>query len=76
MGNNKHLTAFVIVGWGIFVWNYLPYGLQGGPSTYSRFIWKAFAKYVGDNFQVYQDNIDFTDGKSLVYWKDGHASYK
>ena len=37
---------------------------------------KAFAKYVGDNFQVYLDNIDFADGKSLVHWKDGHASYK
>jgi hypothetical protein len=75
MGKNKHLTAFVIVGWGIFVWNFLLFGLQDGPNTYSRLIWKAFAQYVG-NFQVYLDNIDFADGKSLVHWKDGHASYK
>jgi len=38
--------------------------------------WKAFAKYIGDNFQDYLDNIDFADGKSLVHWKDGHTSYK
>ena len=76
MCENKHLTAFVIVGWGIFVWNFLPLGLQGGPSTYSRLIWKAFAEFVGDNFQVYLDNIDFANGKSLVQWKGDHASYK
>jgi hypothetical protein len=52
MGKNKHLTAFVIVGWGIFIWNFLPFGLQGGPSTYSRLIWKAFVEFVGDNLQV------------------------
>jgi hypothetical protein len=66
MGKNKHLTAFIIVGWGIFVWNFLPFELQGGPSTYSRLIWKAFAEFIEDNLQVYLDNIDFADGKRLV----------
>jgi len=75
-GKNKHLTKFVIVGWGIFIWNFLPFGLQGGPTTYSRLIWKAFAEFVGDNFQVYLDNIDFADGKSLVQWQDDHTSYR
>jgi len=27
IGKNKPLTAFVIVGWGIFIWNFLPFGL-------------------------------------------------
>jgi transposase InsO family protein len=76
MGLNKHLTAFVLPGWGVFTWNYLPFGLQGGPSTYSRLIWKAFASFVGDNLQVYLDNIDFADGKRRVTWKDGKCGYE
>jgi len=76
MGLNKHLTAFVLPGWGVFTWNFLPFGLQGGPSTYSRLIWKAFPPFVGDNLQVYLDNIDFADGKSRVTWKDGKCTYK
>jgi hypothetical protein len=76
MGLNKHLTAFVLPGWGVFTWNFLPFGLQGGPSTYSRLIWKAFASFVGDNLQVYLDNIDFADGKRRVTWKDGKCEYE
>jgi hypothetical protein len=76
LGKGRHLTAFVVVGWGIFVWNYLPFGLQGGPSTYSRLIWEIFSSHVGENLQVYLDNVDFADGKrTLARDATGSISY-
>jgi hypothetical protein len=77
LGKGRHLSAFVVVGWGIFVWNYLPFGLQGGPSTYSRLIWECFSQHVGENLQVYLDNIDFANGKRTpVQDSVGNISYR
>jgi len=66
MGEGRELTAFTIPGYGVFVWNYLPFGLQGGPSTYSKLMWKLCHTLVDSNFQVYLDNLEIGTGKTEI----------
>jgi hypothetical protein len=63
---NKKLTAFVNPGYGVFVWNYMPFGLQGGPSSYSKLMWKLCSHLIGPNFQVYLDNLEIGNGKKSL----------
>jgi hypothetical protein len=67
MGEGRMLTAFVVVGYGVFVWNFMPFGLQGGPSTYSKLMWQLCHPYVNDRFQVYLDNLEIGDGKQQIH---------
>lgn len=65
LGAHRELSAFVVTGCGVFIWRMLPFGLQGGPGTYSLLMWIIFREEIGDNFQIYLDNVDFADGKRL-----------
>jgi hypothetical protein len=67
MGEGRMLTAFVVMGYGVFVWNFMPFGLQGGPSTYSKLMWQLCHPYVNDRFQVYLDNLEIGDGKQQIH---------
>jgi hypothetical protein len=63
---SQRLTAFVIPGFGVFYWKYMPFGLQGAPFTYSNLMIKVFGAKQNDSLQVYLDNVESAAGKALI----------
>jgi hypothetical protein len=63
---SQRLTAFVIPGFRVFYWKYMPFGLQGAPFTYSNLMIKVFGAKQDDSLQVYLDNVESAAGKALI----------
>nr|GFC09984.1 reverse transcriptase domain-containing protein [Tanacetum cinerariifolium] len=55
-GEDEEKTTF-ITSQGIFCYPKMPFGLKNAKATYQRLVDKAFQKQIGQNLEVYVDDL-------------------
>jgi hypothetical protein len=59
---DKEKTAF-ITPYGIFCYQVMPFGLMNAGATYQRMMQNCLGSQIGQNIQVYIDNVVITTRK-------------
>ena len=63
---DQEKTAFII-SQGLYYCKFIPFGLKNARTTYQRLVNKMFSKQIGQNMEVYMDDILVKSGKANLH---------
>nr|GEV55386.1 reverse transcriptase domain-containing protein [Tanacetum cinerariifolium] len=72
---DEEKTAF-ITGQGIFCYSKMPFGLKNNGGTYQRLVDKAFQKQIGQNLEVYVDDLVIKSRTKKEVIRDAEETFK
>lgn len=67
-------TSF-ITEMGTFCYTVMPFGLKNAGATFQRLVEKVFEEQVGENIEVYVDNLLIKLKETKKYWKDLESTF-